>query len=806
MPKKRSVKKSRGRHRRRKQAVETNQSREIVGIFGLGCAIFLMAALVSRQIGDGGLMGPFGSTIAGGVYVVMGVVAYLFATVVGFLSVRLLLGKEPVADGRHLLGGAVIGLSLTLFLHIAIGGNLSDGSLRGGVVGETVAEILRAVVSTPGAVLVTILLFTLGVVIATPLRIRDIVNAVWGTTKNVSLWLYEGTVGILAQIGEWLAEKWETAAERLAARKENRALAREEAAPEEEITGDTERADILSIHSLGTPQRKETASLPGVSSEETEETEEKGGPVIVESRFRPADARELKKKAKQVDAQRLDYIPLGGGEYQLPPVNLLEYDDSLEEEIDRTSMLELSERLVHTLTNYGVKGEVSAIRPGPVVTMYEFAPAPGTRLSKIEGLADELAMNLEALRVRIVAPIPGKAVVGIEVPNRSREKVYLKEIVADDSFQSSSMTLPLALGKTIEGAPAVVDLAKMPHLLVAGTTGSGKSVSINLMITSLLYNCTPEDVRMIMVDPKMLELSIYEGVPHLLLPVVTEPKKANLALKWAVDEMERRYQLLSEVQARDIASYNRKVEKLSAKMAKERAQPPLPIEGTEEESVEPEAPKKLPYIVVVIDEFADLMMQAPKDVENSVARIAQKARAAGIHLILATQRPSTNVITGLIKANFPSRIAFHVVSKVDSRVVLDQGGAEALLGMGDMLFSDRGSAPCRFHGCFIDEEEVVRVVDFLKAQGRPVYNLDILQPRVEEGEGAYPGDNQPDEKYDLAVQIVAETRRATISYIQRRLGVGYNKAAKMIERMERDGIVSAPDNKKVREVLIPPAA
>jgi S-DNA-T family DNA segregation ATPase FtsK/SpoIIIE len=535
----------------------------------------------------------------------------------------------------------------------------------------------------------------------------------------------------------------------------------------------------------------------------------------------------MKARERQVDALRIGYVQIGEGEYQLPPVNILDYDQNKAAAIDHTAMLELSQRLTQTLENYGVKGEVTAIRPGPVVTMYEFAPAPGTRLSKIEGLADELAMVLEALRVRIVAPIPGKAVVGIEVPNRHREQVFLKEIVADEVFHSSKQKLPLALGKNIEGAPVVVDLAKMPHLLVAGTTGSGKSVSINSMITSLLYNCTPDDVRMIMVDPKMLELSIYEGIPHLLLPVVTDPKKANLALRWAVEEMERRYQLLSEVQARDIASYNRKVGKLKAMQEAERlrwaafdvanedelneADDPGPEAGTGPVSLGRklalEEPRKLPYIVVIIDEFADLMMQSPKDVENSVARIAQKARAAGIHLILATQRPSTNVITGLIKANFPSRIAFHVVTKVDSRVVLDQHGAEALLGAGDMLFSDRGAAPRRFHGCFIGEEEVQRVVEFLKQQGRPVYNLDILQPRdSDEGEDEWEGDEIADEKYDQAVHIVAQTRKATISYLQRRLGVGYNKAAKMIERMEKEGIVSAPDAKKIREVLIPPAA
>ncbi|HEU5061096.1 MAG TPA: DNA translocase FtsK, partial [Kofleriaceae bacterium] len=555
------------------------------------------------------------------------------------------------------------------------------------------------------------------------------------------------------------------------------------------------------------------------------------GPVIVEPTFRHPKKDEMKAKEEKVDASRLGFIPLGDGEFQLPPVNLLDYDESQAVSIDRSAMLEMSAKLIQTLENYGIQGQVTAIRPGPVVTMYEFAPAPGTRLNKIVNLADDLAMSLEALKVRIVAPIPGKAAVGIEVPNRTRETVYLKEILADDVFQQGKAKLPLALGKDIEGAPVVVDLAKMPHLLVAGATGSGKSVAVNTMITSLLYSATPEDVRFIMVDPKVLELSIYEGVPHLLLPVVTDPKKANLALRWAVEEMERRYDLLARMGVRDIASYNKKLQKVVAKEEArklrdaadeaeraaddgddfawegEKAEAP----SMQEEMDLDEPLRKLPYIVVVIDEFADLMMCAPKDVETSVARIAQKARAAGIHLMLATQRPSVDVITGLIKANFPSRIAFHVTSKVDSRTILDQMGAENLLGAGDMLFSDRGSAPQRLHGCYVQEDEIGRVVDFLKKQGRPAYNYDILKPREDDDAGGDEmgggdGDDVSDDLYDRAVRIVAETQRVSVSYLQRRLSVGYNRAAKMVERMEKEGVVSPPDVKKVREVLISPAA
>jgi S-DNA-T family DNA segregation ATPase FtsK/SpoIIIE len=563
-----------------------------------------------------------------------------------------------------------------------------------------------------------------------------------------------------------------------------------------------------------------------------------GGPTIVESGFHKDSKKGMKEKEKAVAEHRPDFIPLGDGVYRLPSISLLKYDDA-GVSLDKNAMLELSARLVKTLSDYGVKGEVQAIRPGPVVTMYEFVPAPGTRVSKIANLQDDLAMALEAVAVRIVAPIPGKAAVGIEVPNKQRETVYLKEIIADDVFQKAKSKLSLALGKDIEGRPVAVDLAKMPHLLVAGTTGSGKSVAVNGMITSLLYNATPEEVRMIMVDPKMLELSVYEGIPHLLLPVVTDPKKANLALRWAVEEMERRYEMLAEAGVRDIVGFNRKVEKLLEGKAAEAAEPErvdVAVEdeagaalGTVEGEAAPEGsapavgsgphqlelapradkpPKKLPYIVVVIDEFADLMMVAPKDIETSVARIAQKARAAGIHLILATQRPSVDVITGLIKANFPSRIAFKVVQRNDSRTILDQNGADALLGQGDMLFSDRGGALRRVHGCLVQDEEIHSVVEHLKKQAKPVYDMDILKPRDDgEGEGdggAPPEEDLADEMYDRAVALVAETRQASISMIQRRLRVGYNRAARMVERMEREGIVGPPDVTNRREVLISP--
>jgi S-DNA-T family DNA segregation ATPase FtsK/SpoIIIE len=497
--------------------------------------------------------------------------------------------------------------------------------------------------------------------------------------------------------------------------------------------------------------------------------------------------------------------------YQMPPIHLLDYEGKAPEPIDGEALRARATRLEEKLKTYGVEGRVTAIRPGPVVTTYEYQPAPGVKVAKIASLSDDIAMSMEAMRVRIVAPIPGRGVVGIELPNDVRESVYLKELIAHDSFKKSKSLLTLALGKDAEGEPQVRDLRSMPHFLIAGTTGSGKSVSVNAMILSILYKATPDQVKFIMVDPKMLELSLYEDIPHLLLPVVTDPRKASLALQWAVDEMERRYQMLSDLKVRDIDGFNRRLDRL--RLQRETAVPV--VDG--EEEIEPpqdnkllhdpwpdkQLPDPLPYIVVLIDEFADLMCVAPRDVEASVQRLAQKARAAGIHVMLATQRPSTDVITGVIKNNFPSRISFRVASRHDSATILNAPGAENLLGMGDMLCLGVGApTPTRIHGAFVSEEEVQRVVDFWKAQAKPTYDATILKKRDDdEGEGEESFEH--DEMYDRAVQIVTETRKASISALQRRLRVGYNRAARMIEMMETEGIVGpASGPKGEREVLV----
>jgi DNA segregation ATPase FtsK/SpoIIIE, S-DNA-T family len=484
--------------------------------------------------------------------------------------------------------------------------------------------------------------------------------------------------------------------------------------------------------------------------------------------------------------------------FELPSPNLLDYEATERAAIDAELLRENAGKLTKTLKEYGIEGHVREIRPGPVVTMYEFVPAPGIKLSRIASLADDLAMSMAALRVRIVAPIPGKGAVGIEIPNESREMVYLKEMIAHDNFRKAKAKLTIALGKDIEGNPTMANLAKMPHLLVAGTTGTGKSVSINSMIMSILFKATPDDVRMIMVDPKMLELSVYDGIPHLLLPVVTDPKKASLALRWAVEEMGRRYNLLSELGVRSIDGYNQKLEDAQAK-GEEVVLPPE-VDGSESRVL-----RRMPYIVVVVDEFADLMMVAGREVEGSIMRLAQMARAAGIHLILATQRPSVDVITGVIKANFPTRIAFQVASKHDSRTIIDQNGAEHLLGRGDMLYLSPGVGGLnRVHGAFVSDDEIERTVKFLRDQGTPQYDESILAPR-EDAQAGEEGDSEKDEMYDQAVAIVAETRQASISMIQRRLRIGYNRAARLVETMEKEGIVGPADGAKPREVLCSPA-
>ncbi|OGQ87566.1 MAG: cell division protein FtsK [Deltaproteobacteria bacterium RIFOXYD12_FULL_56_24] len=465
-------------------------------------------------------------------------------------------------------------------------------------------------------------------------------------------------------------------------------------------------------------------------------------------------------------------LPAASGEYRLPPLSLLDKPEHPEVVVDREYYYAVSAELEERLNDFGVVGKVVGISPGPVITTYEFAPAPGVKINKIIALADDLALCLKAESVRIVGSIPGKAALGIEIPNPTRNIVYVRDIFAHEKFQKAASRLTIGLGMDVVGNPVIADLARMPHLLIAGATGSGKSVAVNTIICSILFRATPEEVRLLLVDPKRIELSCYEDIPHLLHPVVVDPKLASRALLWAVREMERRYQLMEEAKVKSLASYNA------------------------------EAVEKLPLIVIIIDELADLMMVSSREVEDSVARLAQMARAAGMHLILATQRPSVDVLTGLIKANFPTRMSFKVSSKIDSRTILDGSGAEHLLGAGDMLFMPPGTSKLqRIHGAYISEKETERIVTFLKEQGAVRYDESVLKlaEEVEAGEGDEDGDL--DEKYDEAVALVCESGQASISMVQRRLRVGYNRAARMIELMEKEGVVGPADGSKPREVL-----
>ncbi|MCW4462425.1 DNA translocase FtsK 4TM domain-containing protein [Sphingomonas sp. BT-65] len=523
------------------------------------------------------------------------------------------------------------------------------------------------------------------------------------------------------------------------------------------------------------------------------------GPVIADPAPPPSPP-----KAKPVQTS-LDFK----GSYKLPPLDLLKAaPKSGSAAVDKAALERNARLLESVLDDFHVKGQIVEVRPGPVVTMYELEPASGIKASRVVQLADDIARNMSAVSAR-VATIPGRSVIGIELPNAKREMVSLHELVGSDSFEDMGAQLPIVLGKNIAGDPVIADLAPMPHLLVAGTTGSGKSVGLNCMILSLLYRLTPDQCRLIMIDPKMLELSMYKDIPHLLADVVTDPPKAVRALKWAVEQMEERYRMMASVNVRSLGSFNDKVRQALAKGQKLGRKVQV---GYDPETRQPLYEEEtldlnpLPQIVIVVDELADLMMTAGKEVEFLIQRLAQKARAAGIHLIMATQRPSVDVITGVIKANLPTRISFHVTSKIDSRTILGEQGAEQLLGKGDMLYMPGGKQIARVHGPFVSDEEVMAVADHWRAQGAPDYISAVTEePEGEEFalDGAPTGDDSPEEQlYRRAVQLVAESQKASTSWLQRQLRVGYNSAARLIERMEKDGLVSRPDHVGRREVLM----
>jgi S-DNA-T family DNA segregation ATPase FtsK/SpoIIIE len=528
-------------------------------------------------------------------------------------------------------------------------------------------------------------------------------------------------------------------------------------------------------------------------------------PVKIEPVVEQIETSPRVEKEKQIPL----FKPSSRGGSTIPPMALLDKPRAKVAGYSKAALEAMSQQLESKLRDFGIEVQVESVHPGPVITRFEILPAPGVKVSQISNLAKDLARSLSVIGVRVVEIIPGKSVMGLEIPNENREVVALSEIIQSRAFDESSSPLTLALGKDISGEAMVADLAKMPHLLVAGTTGSGKSVALNVMLLSILFKSTPSDVRMILIDPKMLELNVYEDIPHLIAPVVTDMKEAANALRWCVAEMERRYRLMASLGVRNISGYNRKVREAAA------AGTPIkdPLFDRKRLLLEPEATpddlESLPYIVVVVDEFADMIMVVGKKVEELIARLAQKARASGIHLLLATQRPSVDVITGLIKSNIPTRIAFQVSSKIDSRTILDQMGAETLLGNGDMLYLPPGtSVPERVHGAFVDDHEVHAVVNEIKKLGAPNYIPDVLEESaapVLPGEAARDSNGEEiDPLYDDAVAVVTETRKASISYVQRRLKIGYNRAARMIEEMESSGVVSMVQSNGSREVLAPP--
>ncbi|MGM0596343.1 MAG: DNA translocase FtsK 4TM domain-containing protein [Myxococcota bacterium] len=790
-----------------------NIKKEMIGISLLGLAGLLGGALLSLQLGDGKLMGPFGQMLALGLFALFGMGSYLVIIALFSISWGIFTSRFNLKDARLWFGYTTATLAGTVLMHLLFTDYRLKGLSAGGKTGEILGTMGISFFSQAGTFLITIVIMLLSLIMATQV---SPVKAFLITSKFF-LKIIKNLWEIAVIAGQFMVSlfQWEEVEEDyyVSNRTGDAKLKTEEDILEpDKVVPDTVTPNKeVKVHKGTKPMNAQVFVKPGTDNhhtnkeqnQEKKDTNKKPQPTSKQTEVelssenfsannelpeeKTEEALPVINKMEKRNTSEINSISKFDNENQddgfvLPLTEFLDYKDMNDNDLSSKEMLQLSKKMITTLKNYKIEGKVAEIHNGPVVTMYEFVPEVGTRVNKIEKLNKDLALSLAATRVRIVAPIPGKSAVGIEVPNKKRQIVYLKEEITDPEFSKSDSKLNMVLGKDIKGNTITCDLASAPHLLVAGATGSGKSVGINTMITSILYRATPEEVKFIMIDPKMVELSIYNDIPNLLLPVVTDPQKANMALQWAVREMERRYGLLSEFSVRDLNSYNETIKEIRSRGI--------------------ECPETLPKIVIVIDEFSDLMMVAAKEVETAVARIAQKARGVGIHLIVATQRPSTDVITGLIKSNFPSRISFMVSSGIDSKVILDQRGAETLLGNGDMLFSHKGLAPVRVHGSYVSTKEIQKVVEHLKEQDEPDYNLSIIKPPQEELPDIT--DEPLDPKWDAAISIIKRDQNASISYLQRRLSIGYNRAAKIIERMEAEGIVSPPNNSHQREILISP--
>jgi len=737
---------------------------ESLFLFVVVIAAYLLITLLTHDVRDPGfsssggsvvnnLGGSFGAWISDFLLVVVGYMAWLLPFLMGAAGARLLQERsEPV--GLPEWGVRLGGLLLILLSGCILFEMQPRGSLEhtGGIIGDLLSGPMIQVMGFTGTALINLAVLLAGITLFTGIS--------W--------------INVVDRVGAWAIRGWAWAGGKLAEGRDR-------------MAGRRARAEREEVRKADTVKRKKRPE------------------VRIEPRVEDTTSEKAKKKLSQ--RSLFKNLPAGS----LPPLDLLDEAPEQHPGYSTDTLKAMSRQVELKLSDFGIEVEVVAVHPGPVITRFELQPAAGIKGSQISNLSKDLARGLSVISVRVVDVIPGKSVIGLEIPNTKREIVYLREILASEAYEKSSSALTLGLGKNISGRPMVADVARMPHLLVAGTTGSGKSVAVNSMILSLIYKATPDQVRMIMVDPKMLELSVYEGIPHLLAPVVTDMKEAANALRWCVAEMERRYRLMSQLGVRNLAGYNRKVSDAADKgkpLVDPTVDPSTLAEGEERPKLE-----KLPFIVVVVDEFADMMMIVGKKVEELIARLAQKARASGIHLILATQRPSVDVITGLIKANIPTRMAFQVSSRVDSRTILDQQGAENLLGHGDMLYLPPGSGlPERIHGAFVDDHEVHGVVEWLRAQGEPEYLEEVLADTQTMADGQQVGatglpeaaaGDESDELYDKAVAHVLESRRASISGVQRQLRIGYNRAARLIEEMEAQGIVSPPEHNGQREVLAP---